>query len=723
MRLPPAVGLAVAALLALAPSAAAQGGQGQQRLVTIAARSCPSYEAITANRARNNIMESLKDLGVDTPYGSNGLPLIVNPAVEAQVQPLCTPIANWAFTLGKGYQTRAVPGVWGSLSKVTSPFSPTIYTQQEVPLRDSGGNPTGTQIGGATTITLTSEQRDLATTSSRLWIQGGTPTLPITDPETYAFGALRCATDNLNGDNVEWISYPPNTTHVFCFAYYVKPAPTSGTITVVKEATLAQGALPQKVRFTGNISYENSEFFLTPAVGKPDSKSFIRAAGSTWTFAEEPPALATLTGVSCRSETGGSTWTIDGPATSVQLGAGDHVTCTYENRYRRPPSGLAIRKVTLGGIGTTRFGVTGEGEHVDASATTDTPGIAVEAEPSDAIADLPAGTYRINEQLPPDIGGTWTFERVNCLPDPQLARREPIEVEVPVGPGTICTFFNRFTPAGRITLRKITLGGTASTRFQVRPEFGDTRPERQQLAVTTEAGEAVEAEGDSLDELPVGEYSIQETIGGADRWEVARVECDGVLIPAIKGRITLELTADEPHRDCTFVNRRIGDDPPPDPPPTPTPPVPEPVPPPDETGVAGETVPSPVAELRVTKQVQPRATRVGGLLRYTATVVNRGPDPAQAVTIGERYPSRLHKALSLRISKGSCRREPPRFCALGTLAPGERVTIRVAIRPRRAGRFRNAVAVNTATQQQTERGKRARARAVVRARQVPRFTG
>ena len=59
--------------------------------------------------------------------------------------------------------------------------------------------------------------------------------------------------------------------------------------------------------------------------------------------------LATLLGVSCTSETGASTWTIDGPATAVQLGAGDHVTCTYHNRYRRPATGLAIRKVTLGG--------------------------------------------------------------------------------------------------------------------------------------------------------------------------------------------------------------------------------------------------------------------------------------------------------------------------------------------------------------------------------------
>ena len=70
-------------------------------------------------------MESLKDLGPDTPYGQNGLPLLVDPAVEAQVQPNCTAIDNWEFTLGKGIATRNAvpPEPWGRLSYVTDPFS------------------------------------------------------------------------------------------------------------------------------------------------------------------------------------------------------------------------------------------------------------------------------------------------------------------------------------------------------------------------------------------------------------------------------------------------------------------------------------------------------------------------------------------------------------------------------------------------------------------------
>ena len=59
-----ALGATVALLAAVAlfaPAGAAAAGSGFK--VTIAARWCPAYTDITANRARNNIMESLRDLG------------------------------------------------------------------------------------------------------------------------------------------------------------------------------------------------------------------------------------------------------------------------------------------------------------------------------------------------------------------------------------------------------------------------------------------------------------------------------------------------------------------------------------------------------------------------------------------------------------------------------------------------------------------------------------
>ena len=76
------VALVVAAgVLVVAPGSAVAAGSGY--FVTFVARSCPSYSDVFANRARNDIQESLVDLGPDSPYNSNGESL-VDPRVEGK---------------------------------------------------------------------------------------------------------------------------------------------------------------------------------------------------------------------------------------------------------------------------------------------------------------------------------------------------------------------------------------------------------------------------------------------------------------------------------------------------------------------------------------------------------------------------------------------------------------------------------------------------------------
>src|SRR5262245_31535524 len=95
--------------------AVAPGVARAQYSVTFAARSCPGYDAITANVARNGLQQSLRDLGPDTLY-QPGQPIA--PQLEAAGQPLCQPLVNWRFTLGTGFRSHAVSGPWGSLSIV-----------------------------------------------------------------------------------------------------------------------------------------------------------------------------------------------------------------------------------------------------------------------------------------------------------------------------------------------------------------------------------------------------------------------------------------------------------------------------------------------------------------------------------------------------------------------------------------------------------------------------
>lgn len=70
--------------MAAVGSGVAVADNGTRLLVTVAARSCPSYTDITGNLARNDIQESLRDPGPNMPYVS-GEPLADRRAVGLMI--------------------------------------------------------------------------------------------------------------------------------------------------------------------------------------------------------------------------------------------------------------------------------------------------------------------------------------------------------------------------------------------------------------------------------------------------------------------------------------------------------------------------------------------------------------------------------------------------------------------------------------------------------------
>jgi hypothetical protein len=249
LMLPAPVGARVATSASHQVPAAAQPRADSDRYtVTLVARVCPSYPDVMANRGRNNLQESLQDLGKDSVY-QTGQP--VDPAIEGPNDPSCRPLDGWRFTLGDSGDGPKVD----HLSTVTAGGPPTAATTT-VPLLDPAGNPTGRTIAGAVTLRLTQAQV-MAAQNRQLWVQGGTPTDPLLDglfPGQYGFAALRCAVDNYNADNVEWVSYPQAYQHLFCYQYVVTPPPDPATIVVRKQL---QGGTdgPGRFRYLGNISY------------------------------------------------------------------------------------------------------------------------------------------------------------------------------------------------------------------------------------------------------------------------------------------------------------------------------------------------------------------------------------------------------------------------------------------------------------------------------------
>jgi choice-of-anchor A domain-containing protein/uncharacterized repeat protein (TIGR01451 family) len=659
------------------------------KLVTFAARVCPSYSDVMANLARNDIQESLQDLGPDSVYTA-GQP--IDPDIEAANQPACTPLPGWQFTLGTGIEERAVSGPWGSLSIVTDPFSTAIVTRAVTDLLNDQGQPTGKTIAGATTVRLTDDEADLTSSAASLWVQGGTPTDPILDdayPSQYGFAALRCAVDNLNGDNVEWVAYPAGASHVFCFAYYIQPPPTSGTIVVRKVVASPENAT-QTFSFTGNLTFNADGRFSLPVVnGAPASQTFYRAetapGDDPWNVTEEVPPNWFLTGLACTSATGASTSRTD-PATAraeVTLAPGDTVTCTYTDSQTPPTGSLAISKTTSGGVGTFHYSVTpaGGGSSVSASATTRTAGVEVEADP--ASIPLAPGRYTIAETAPSSHRGRWRLAAIECNGE-SLPAASPVTVTIVAGAGVACRFENSFRPFGSLKILKEAWGGTGTAGFSV---YRVGAPPLLQTAKVVKEGVPVLARGDSTRALRLGRYRIQEFApAGTDPtgWALTSVVCNGMLVGSSQGAVVVRLTVSAPRLRCLFTNTFT---------PAPQPPEPEPTPPPKP-----DPDPQPSADLRVTKTADRLKVEVGDVVTYTVTVHNAGPGAAQDVVLTEKTSITNATIVSVSTSQGMCRTaHAPAACYLGTIEPGQTVTIVVRLAATKVGKLPNSVTVNAAT--------------------------
>ncbi|MEU8765112.1 DUF5979 domain-containing protein [Streptomyces sp. NPDC048659] len=575
--------------------AAAAAAPTRPLSVTFVARACPAYADVMANKARNNYQESLRDLGPDSNYARDET---VSAAKEASGTPLppCDPLPGWTFSTGDGI-TDKTPATL-NLSTVSTPFRQNITTQATTPELDSAGEPTGRQLAGAVTVRLNSQEIGAG---SYLVVQGGTKAQPLNGKqEQYGFAALRCAQDAINGDNVEYVSFPSGARHVFCYYYAVTPPPDSGTITVVKKVapdTAGQGSF----RFDGNVSYGDSngdgvnDFVLNASAQKQDSMSFVRAAGDEpWTFAEvvppgsgwSPASLPDCTVVASGGGAGKSAVTRDSTgAVSVRLAAGDTVTCTYTNR--RTSGKALLEKESVGGTGTFDIDLTppaGTPPLAVPPVTTTQDGVPV------TVAQAPngatAGTYRITEAVPAADGtGSWELVGANCngteLPVTKGAPTQSapngtwqVSYDVTAVDDTNCLLTNKFTPGGAIGIEKVTEGGTGTFTYAVtehprgRPARASARTDRASATTVAEGtpatahpeGQTTGPAADGLTVDPDVRYTVQEFLPPptADgHWELVSADCgaNGSDVDTARGTVEVSLIATSPRPTCRFTNR------------------------------------------------------------------------------------------------------------------------------------------------------------------------
>lgn len=518
-------------------SAATVGADEAGYSITFAARVCDSYTDVLANKARNNAMESLQDLGADSNYTSWG---VVTAEKEETGNPNCRPLPNWQMSMGN-FLTGKKPSTQ-NLSTVTGQFPTEVITGASTPLLSSDGLPTGDTLPGAVTVQLTADELAAANSPYGLWVQGGTPAAPLNgQQDQYGFAALRCSQDAVNGDNVEAIFFPSGQHHVFCFYYAVTPPPQSGTIVVQKQIANASNGTGT-FRFDGSLSYadENNDgtndFSLTSGAGSPSSSTFIRGEvrgdEPAWTFQEAPtPGWDPPADPVCTSRTGDSGIAID-PTThqvSVRLAGADTVTCVVTNtRDATGDTSLAVE--TLGGTGTFPVTVTGPtpapAENFTGNAVTVLDGAPVTPWSGDGLS---TGSYTMSEVLPaPTAAGSWEVQEASCSNGVDAPTTYPVTATgqtrtitlTTITPTTNhCLFVNVFTPAGSITLEKTSIGGTGTFGYDITPLGTDDAPDStttyRAAATTTAAGVPVTAApvGTAADALvvePSTRYLVRE---------------------------------------------------------------------------------------------------------------------------------------------------------------------------------------------------------------------
>ena len=516
--------------------------------LTVAARTCPDYPDIMANRGRNNVMQSLEDLGVNSIYTA-GQP--VNPATEtlpATGQAACTPLTGWTVGLGSSIGSKDT-GTYGSLSRVNG-LNGTVTTAAQTPELDSLGNPTGRTLAGAATIELTAAQLDLAIAKGSLVLQGGVPGSPLNNRANTAFGVVRCAIDNFNGDNVEFVKYPSGSRHVFCYAYYVDTAPAAGQITVTKVVEGPAGSTD--FRFGGDVSYDPGGTF---SVRGGQSKSFIRQAGVPWTITELANSPYELANISCN----GTTVNVSVPTATavVTLAPNENVTCTFTNRLP-PTSNLDVYKVSSGSTGSFTGQVTGPSGYTAAwSATTTKEGEPVLASTANGLV---AGTYTLSETVP--TGWTASFSCADAQGSViATGSGSSVAVAIPAGTDVACVVSNQRPPEGSVTVRSTIVGGSGAASVESSYVIQDITTGASPLSLPlTNTAWSTPVSGGTGSVLPLNTFEvigIPPASTDSESWVVQSVSCTGSsTVSGTTAQVTL--TGGSPTATCDYVYRLAG---------------------------------------------------------------------------------------------------------------------------------------------------------------------
>ncbi|MBA4501548.1 MSCRAMM family protein [Marinobacterium marinum] len=285
--------------------------------------------------------------------------------------------------------------------------------------------------------------------------------------------------------------------------------------------------------------------------GDQQSETFDGLMPGTYTVEESGmPDLFGLTHVSCLDEDQG-VLEFENMAT-INLNAGEEVTCTYVNTKRAAPGRLIVHKRTYGGLGT--FDYTGDRVF---SLMTMTEG---EYVASQTFVGLEAGVYNIAETIPAD----WDLTELSCE-DPHEVDGNTTQVDlgsgaisVSIDDGELVQCYYTNVSKAWIKLVKHTVPAGAEGDFTFEGDLSGSIGHGGSLPGMPEylAVQAFTQEDGVI--VMEAQYTSEETV--PEGWDLTNITCEESKVMDSEGVDHMAVFNVQPgeYVTCTFENTKRG---------------------------------------------------------------------------------------------------------------------------------------------------------------------
>lgn len=291
-----------------------------------------------------------------------------------------------------------------------------------------------------------------------------------------------------------------------------------GSITVIKQ-TDPDGST-QSFSFDASTNL-GADFALTDG----GSKSFTGLVPATYSVDELVPSGWQLTSISCDDTDA----TINSEGFSIDLAAGENVTCTFNNRE---DSSITVIKQTVPDGSTQSF-------TFDPSTSLSGDNFQLNDDGAKTYGTLAPGTYGVDEVVPTG----WDLISVSCDDDDASTTSTGFSIDLDAGEDVTCTFTNR--EHSSITVVKQTVPDGSSEAFIFDPTDG----------LSTASFGLTDGQSKSFGALAPGTYGVDEEVPA--NWQLTDISCDDDDASTTVTGFSIDLDAGE-DVTCTFTNTENG---------------------------------------------------------------------------------------------------------------------------------------------------------------------